>query len=367
MTAWLRRIPLALIVVSLLGLVAVSATTGTPRTGQSMAIKPSPGQPTATPWPDTSFTNPTPRMAIVYDAGGRGAGTFNELAWEGAKRAADRFDAEFLEVTAKPADTEADRVALLTDLADARYTPIFVIGPAYAHAIAKVAPSYPHTWFGLLDNARVDAPNVIGIWFNEEQGAYLAGAAAALTSKTGTVGFIGTARTPLLGKYEEGFTAGARAANPGIKVKVAYLSQRTDDTAAPANPAKARRVAIRLYDAGADVLFAAVGVADAAVIKVAHDRGLWVIGADSDRYATADPATRSAILTSMLKRADTATFTITMEVATGVPKDGINVFGMDRDGLGYATSGGFVDAIRPQLDAFAAKIAAGEILVPTKP
>ena len=55
----------------------------------------------------------------------------------------------------------------------------------------------------------------------------------------------------------------------------------------------------------------------------------------------------------MLKRADVATYTITMEVANGVPKDGNNVFGLDRGGVGFSTSGGFVDPIKAQLDAFA--------------
>ena len=56
-----------------------------------------------------------------------------------------------------------------------------------------------------------------------------------------------------------------------------------------------------------------------------------------------------------------------MEVGTLVPKDGNNVFGVDRAGVGYATSGGLVDSIKPQLDPFAARIASGKILVPTKP
>ena len=366
MTAWPRRIPLALIVVSLLGLVAVSATSGTPPVGQPSRVQPSPGQPSVTPWPETGFANPTPRMAIVYDVGGRGTAGFNELVWEGATRAADRFDADLEEVSAKPVDTEADRVARLVALADARYTPIFVIGSAYAAAVATVAPKYPGTWFGLLDDGTVDAPNVIGIGFNEEQGSFLVGAAAALTSKTGKVGFLGAVRTPLLGKYEAGFAAGARAANPRVKVTVAYLSQQPGDPAS-SDPAAARKAALRMYDAGADVVFAAAGDAADGVFQAAHDRGLWAIGADSDQYAASDPSVRGAILTSMVKRADVATFTITMEVATGVPKDGNNVFGLDRDGVGYSVTGGFVDPIRTQLDAFADRIAAGEILVPTKP
>jgi basic membrane protein A len=103
------------------------------------------------------------------------------------------------------------------------------------------------------------------------------------------------------------------------------------------------------------------------VIQAAHDRGRWAIGVNSDQYLLSDPSVRGAILTSMLKRADVAMYKIAQEVANGVPKDGNNVFGLDQGGVGYSTSGGFVDTIKAQLDAFAARIASGKILVPTRP
>ena len=355
-----RQRLLALAASGLLLVIVGNAATGTASIGQ-----PSTGTPAASPSP-FALSDPVPRIAIVYDLGGRGSAGLNELAWEGVKRAADALGAELTEINAKPGDTDADREQRLTELANARYDPIFVIGPAYAGAVAKVAPTYPGIWFATVDDGTVDAKNVIGIQFNEEQGSYLVGAAAALTSKTGKVGFIGGVQTPLLGKFQAGFTAGARAAKPKIKVQVAYLSRPTGDTGL-SDPAKARKAAQGMYDAGADVVFAAAGDAGGGVVQVAHDRGLWAIGANSDQYLTADPAVRGAILTSMVKRTDLATYIITMEVATGVPKDGNNVFGLDRGGVGYATSGGFVDPIKVQLDAFAAKIASGEILVPTTP
>ena len=234
------------------------------------------------------FSDPIPRIAIVYDVGGRGSAGFNELAWEGVKRAADAFGAELTEITAKPDDTDADREERLKELADARYYPIFVIGSTYAGAVAKVAPKYPGTWFGIVDDGSVDAPNVIGIQFNEEQGSFLVGAAAALTSKTGKVGFVGAVQIPLLQKYEAGFTAGARAADPHVKVQVAYLSRPPDDSGF-SDPAKARKAALGMYDAGADVIFAAAGDSGNGVIQAAHDRGLWAIGVNSDQYLTVGP------------------------------------------------------------------------------
>jgi basic membrane protein A len=352
---------LALINVALVAVLAVAMATRTPPGG-----RPSPAPASAAPRPAPALSDPTPRIAIVYEVGGRGTAGFNELAWEGAKRAADAFSAELTEVSAGPGDTDADREARLRKLAEARYDPIFVIGSTYAGAVARVAPGYPSTWFGMLDDGTVDGRNVIGIQFNEEQGSYLVGAAAALTSKTGIVGFVGAVRSPLLQKYEAGFAAGARAADRRVKVRVSYVS-RDSAEAGLGDPAGARKAALRMFDAGADVLFAAVGDATSVVIQAAHDRGRWAIGANTDHYLSADPSVRGAILTSMLKRADVGTYTITMEVANGVPKDGNNVLGVDRGGGGYATSGGFVDPIRAQLDAFAARIAAGEILVPTTP
>ena len=149
-------------------------------------------------------------------------------------------------------------------------------------------------------------------------------------------------------------------------MRVAYLSQPADYDGVT-DAGRARKAALGMYDAGADVVFGTVGDSSTAVIQAAHDRGLWAIGVDSDQYLMSDQSVRGAILTSMLKRADVATYTIGMEVANGVRKDGNNVFGVGAGGVGYSTSGGFVDPIKAPLDAFADKIASGEILVPRKP
>jgi len=358
-TPWQRRFPLALIACSLLALAAITATKGTQSTQ-------APTGQASTPPALASVPGLVPRIAIAYDVGGRGSAGFNELAWEGVKRAAGEFDAEIKEITAGRDDTDADREERLAKLAEDHYYPIFAIGSAWAGPVEKVAAKYPGTWFGIIDDGTVNAPKVIGIQFNEEQGSFLVGAAAALTSKTGNVGFIGSIQSPLLEKFEAGFTAGARAADPDVQVQVKYVL-RPAASAAASDPANARTAALGMYDAGADVIFGADADSGDEVIQAAHDRGLWAIGVDSDQYLMADASVRDAILTSMLKRADVATYMITMEVANGVAKDGNNVFGVGQDGVGYSTSGGFVEPIKAQLDAFAARIASGEILVPTKP
>lgn len=358
MTARQRWSLLAIMTCLVLAMVAMTAVWGTPSTTRAQT-----GQPSITTSPDISEW--VPRIAIAYDQVGRDSG-FNELARDGAQRVVDAFEADFIEVTAEADDTDADLEERLALLAEARAGIVFVIGAAYAGPLANVAPNFPDTWFGIVDDSSLNEPNVVGILFNEEQGSFLVGAAAALTSKTGSVGFIGAIEIPVLQKYEAGFIAGARAADPDVEVQVAYLAQSPDD-ASRSDSTQAREAALRMYDAGADVVFAAGGDSGDGVILAARDRGLWAIGADSDQYQEADPSVRDVILTSMLKRADVATYTIGMEIAMGVPKDGNNVFGVGVGGIGYSTSGGFVDPIKAQLDVFAARIASGEILVPRTP
>ena len=147
---------------------------------------------------------------------------------------------------------------------------------------------------------------VMGLVFSEEQGSFLVGAAAALKSKTGQVGYIGgvSGLGGLLEKFEAGFTAGAKAANPNIKVIAKYISAAPDVTGFN-SPDKARDIANAMYAGGADIIYAAAGGAGAGVFEAAKATSdssgskVWAIGVDSDQYNTADPAVKDFILTSM--------------------------------------------------------------------
>jgi basic membrane protein A len=55
------------------------------------------------------------------------------------------------------------------------------------------------------------------------------------------------------------------------------------------------------------------------------------------------------------------------EAAGGSIPTGTNIYDLSVDGVGYATSGGFVDDIADQLDEFKQQIISGEIEVPTTP
>lgn len=323
-----------------------------------------PGVPTKNPVPLPTAT--VQKIAVAYDISGRGDGGFNDIAYNGAKQAADELGAELKEVTARLDDTDGDRAERLRLLAGAGYDPIIGVGFTYAVPMQTVAAEFPRVHFGIVDDATVDAANVEGINFAEQEGSFLVGAAAGLKTKTNEVGFIGAVQIPLLQKFEAGYTAGVRAANPNAKVQVTYLSQPPDYSGF-GDPPHGREAALGMYDNGVDIIFAAAGGSGSGVHEAAALSNHWSIGVDADEYLLAPASVRDHILTSMLKNANVGTYKFVMSVASGTFVAGNQTFGLANAGVGYSTSGGFVSDIKPQLDALAAQIIAGTIVVPETP
>jgi len=150
-------------------------------------------------------------------------------------------------------------------------------------------------------------------------------------------------------------------------VQTKYLSTPANKCSGFNDPAAGKETGKGMYDQGADVIYSAAGGSGSGVFQAAKAASKKAIGVDSDQYQSADPAVRDVIMTSMLKRVDTAVFSYIKSVGSGSPLTGTQVFDLKRDGVGYATSGGFVDDIEPQLEAAKKKIISGEIKVPTKP
>lgn len=325
---------------------------------------PSQGLPTKNPVPLP--TSAVTKIAVAYDISGRGDGGFNDLAWAGAKQAADELGAEIHEVTARLDDTDNDRAERLRLLAGAGYEAIIAVGFTYAGPLQTVAPEFPGVHFAIVDDGTVTAPNVQGILFAEHEGSFLVGAAAGIESTTNIVGFIGAVQIPLIQKFEAGYTAGVRRANPGATVQVTYLSQPPDYSGF-GDPPHGREAALGMYDNGVDVIFAAAGGSGAGVHEAAAQAGHWSIGVDADEYKLAPESVRGHILTSMLKNANVGTYEFVISVAYGAFQVGNRTFGLANGGVGYATSGGYVDDIAAKLDAYAADIAAGRIVVPETP
>jgi basic membrane lipoprotein Med (substrate-binding protein (PBP1-ABC) superfamily)/DNA-binding SARP family transcriptional activator len=246
--------------------------------------------------------------------------------------------------------------------------------------VEAVARSHPATRFVVLDRPSA-AENVTSIEFAAQEGAYLVGAAAALKSETGTIGFIGGVDMDVIWHFQAGFEAGARAIDPDIRIVTTYLSKPPAYAEGFLNPTGGESAARQLYADGADVVFAAagssgLGVLEAAVAMSTPDNWLWAIGVDSDQYQTVldlpgsgagANAWRQHILTSMVKRFDVAVHTTLENFANGGLDSTPQVLGLAEGGVDIAYSGGFIAPFRAEIEALRERIASGEIQVPCRP
>ncbi|MGW3288094.1 BMP family lipoprotein [Streptomyces sp. NPDC001002] len=305
------------------------------------------------------------KIGLAYDVGGRGDRSFNDSAARGADKAEKEFGGSIKELTAKSSDTEADREQRLTDLADAGYNPIVAVGFSYATSVDKVAAKYPKVSFGLIDSVAT-AKNVDSITFTEEQGSYLAGVAAALKTKKDHVGFIGGVDTPLIKKFAAGYVQGVKDTNSKVKVDVQYLTHGSD-LSGFASPDKGKEAASGQLDNGADVIYAAAGSSgNGSIEAVSAVKGAWAIGVDSDQYNIPGLSKyKNSILTSMVKNVDVGVYDFVKSVHDGKPLTGNQIYSLEKGGVGLATSGGFIDDIKTQLDAAKAKIVDGTVKVKT--
>ena len=222
-------------------------------------------------------------------------------------------------------------------------------------------------YFGWIDGY-YDGANIITTAFSEQEGSFLVGAAAALKSQTGKIGFIGGQEIDLIKRFEAGYIAGAKAVNPDIVVESAYLGA-AGDNAAWGSPDKAKEIAGAWYADGADVVYTAAGGSGRGMIEAAVEagEGKWAIGVDNDECSFDTEEQKAHRLTSMLKRVDTAVEEMAKNVQDGTAEGGFYTFNLANDGVGYATTCGNIDDIVDQLEDFKAQIIAGDIVVPTSP
>ena len=310
------------------------------------------------------------KVGMAYDVGGRGDQSFNDSAAAGLDQAAEEgLIADSQESEAEDGEAESAREERLRTFADAGFNPIIAVGFAYAASVGKVSEEYPDVHFAIIDDQSLaDSPNVASLVFAEEQGSFLVGAAAALKTETDHIGFVGGVETPLIQKFQAGYEAGAQAVNPKIKVDVKYLTQ-VPDFSGFADPAKGKTAAQGMFDGGADIVYHAAGGSGGGVFEAAAEAGdgNWAIGVDSDQYETADPSVKDVILTSMLKNVNVAVYEFLKASSGGTIPAGVTTYDLKVDGVGYSTSGGFIDDIVDQLDEYKQQIVDGEIQVPTTP
>ncbi|MBX7221506.1 MAG: BMP family ABC transporter substrate-binding protein [Blastocatellia bacterium] len=265
------------------------------------------------------------KVGIVFDIGGKDDKSFNAAANEGVKRAKKDLPIVLRDVEpGEPTSLEPSMRAF----AERGYDLIIGVGFAQAPIMEQVAKDYPNLKFAIIDGV-IELPNVASLVFREHEGCFLVGMIAARTSKTGKVGFVGGMDIPLIRKFAKGYEEGAHYIDPKIEVKENFVGY-TD--AAWNNPGKGKELAKAQIDAGADVVFQAAGNSGLGVFDAAQDTGKLAIGCDSNQNWVKP----GRVLTSMVKRVDTAVYSIVKETVERKFSGGIHSYGLQNDGIAYA-------------------------------
>jgi basic membrane protein A len=240
----------------------------------------------------------TPVICLAYDSGGPGDSSFNDAAQAGLKVAAKNLQFT-LETTVTSGDAK-DRTDRLTALVRKSCTIVIAVGTGYAATLKELAQVFPETQFAILNDATVDALNVTSIVFADIQGAYLAGYAAAVASKSGKVAMVGYASQKEL--FERGFAPGAKAAKKSIVTTVKYISS------------SASSAATTLLRSGHDVIYlTTTGSATEVFSTIVTSNSVnknkpaaGIITVEPDQFLSVTSSTKKFVLATVVKRVDLA-------------------------------------------------------------
>ena len=220
-----------------------------------------------------------------------------------------------------------------------------VVGPFDMQGpFLDIADEFPDTVFAMIDATEPPLPNTVAIRFAVEQGSYLVGAAAALESATGRIGYIGANASKHIESFRAGFEQGALAADPDVEIVVDLVAP-TLDSVGYVSPEIARREAAAMYEQGVDVIFVAagssgIGVTEAATALSTETRPLWVIGVDSDQYYDISDTQRAHLLTSMFKGFDVGIHAVVAAYDNGtLVAPSVVEVGLADGAVGYTTTG----------------------------
>jgi basic membrane protein A len=300
-------------------------------------------------------------IVLVTDAGQLNDHGFNQLAYEGLKRAKAELG---IRGDVYQATSAQDYIPNLSTAARRGADLVISVGFDQAAAIAKVATQYPKTHFAIIDvdhaDLSGDPKNVEGLVFREQEAGYLAGYLAGLVEKqkggANVVGSVGGEKQPPVDRYIAGYQAGALKADPQVHFLNAYSQDWVDQ-------AKCKQAALNQIAAGASVVFQVAGGCGLGVLDAAKEKSVWGIGVDADQSYLG-----KQVLTSALKRVDTSVYATIQQVLANKFHGGTNaVFSLANDGVGIGkVSPQVPKAYVKQVDAIAQQIKQGKLTnIPT--
>ena len=312
------------------------------------------------------------KAAIVTDTGGVDDKSFNQSAWEGLQDWGKEHNlSKDKGFTYFQSTSEADYANNLQQAAGS-YNLIFGVGFALHNAVKDAAEEHTDLNYVLIDDVIKDKKNVASVTFADNESAYLAGVAAAKTTKTKQVGFVGGMESEVISRFEAGFKAGVASVDSSIKVQVDYAGSFNDN-------AKGKTIAAAQYAAGADVVYQVAGGTGAGVFAEAkslnesrpESEKVWVIGVDRDqevegKYTSKDGKESNFVLVSTLKQVGTTVKDIANKTEKGeFPGGQVIVYSLKDKGVDLAVTNLSEEGKKAVEDA-KAKILDGSVKVPAK-
>lgn len=287
-----------------------------------------------------------PTIRLLTDATGIDDKSFNAAAWRGIVAfygdTVDNPKGRGIYYDVVTAQTQDMYIPNLRQAADEGYDIIMVTGFTWADALSEVAPMYPDQNFVIVDVDWVGLPNVMEFVYSEEQGSYLVGLAAALQAKADGIanpkfGFIGGIPSSTITKFEMGYVQGILSVFPNATIVDYYANDW-------GKPELAKAQAKNWFDSGVYAIFSAAGGTGNGTIAQAKEyrlqgKNVWAIGVDSDQFEDGIyDGTRSAVLTSMLKKVENSSLYCLNAAANGTFKGQVVRMTLADDGVGYSTA-----------------------------
>ncbi len=304
------------------------------------------------------------RVGLVLDVGGVNDKSFNHLAYLGMRTAISRYHGSGSYL---PTNSQNDYVPNLTHYAQLHPNLIIATGVLMSGALYTVARQYPHQKFAIIDGYpadakgnEVDLPNVANLLFHEQESGFLAGVVAGLMEKDhigrarhNVIGAMGGLPVPAVVRYIAGYVAGAKRVDPSVKVRIGYSQSFTNQGAG--NTVGRTQIA-----SGADILFAVAGASGLGYLAAAQQAGVYGVGVDADQAYLG-----RYILTSAIKRVDTAVIDEIRDTRAGHFVSGTHLFTIKNGGTGIGKLSPIVPAsIAQQVAVYKQMMIAGTIVPP---
>ena len=277
------------------------------------------------------------KVGLVTDVGKLSDKSFNFDSYKGVQDA--QADASLcVSGKAIESSTPDDYPKNIQQFIDGKYDMIIGVGFNLGDAVTAAAKANPTIKFVLVDSFdfadKTAPPNLTGLLFHEDEPGFLAGALAALMSKTHTIGVVAGLQTvPPVVNYVVGYTAGAQYAVAGTKVLKIY---QPESGAKDFNdPDWGKQQGQTFISQGADVLFGAGGQTGNGALLAAKDAGKYCVGVDVDQYISY-PDVDSCLITSAEKHLDLAVKQAVTGMVKGTSIAGIQNFTIANDGIGLA-------------------------------